>query len=131
MVSKVCTSCGSVNAPDDAFCAKCGSKLEGTVSGSAGRPEHSLTPNHGQAHYAPVMLPAWLTFGMIVVLLSGLLILMGFMIFVVGTASLGSTTTLDSLKSYLEEFAALAGVGFFLAPIGWALHQASLHRRRS
>jgi hypothetical protein len=52
------------------------------------------------------------------------------MVFVIGIASLGSDTTLDSFKNTLEAFAALVGVGFFLAPVGWALHQMSMHRRR-
>ncbi len=120
-----------MNTSDDLFCAKCGAKLRaaelpaGTSGGSAG--SNSRTP---EIRYVTVGLPEGLTVGMILVLLGGLLILVGFMVFVVGTASLGSSTTLDSLKTYLEEFAALAGTGFFLAPIGWALHQISLHRRR-
>ena len=77
-----------------------------------------------------MMLPGWLTLGLILVVLGGLLILIGFMVFVIGIASLGSDTTLDSFKNTLEAFAALVGVGFFLAPVGWALHQMSMHRRR-
>jgi uncharacterized membrane protein YvbJ len=124
MATRTCPSCGATNTADDSFCAKCGSKLTVTPAETGGR------STSREVHYATVTLPAWLTLGMVFVLLGGLLILIGFMIFVVGTASLGSTTTLDSLKTYLEEFAALAGVGFFLAPIGWALHQMSVHRRR-
>ncbi|HEV2428879.1 MAG TPA: hypothetical protein VGV64_03405 [Thermoplasmata archaeon] len=63
-------------------------------------------------------------------LFGALLILIGFLILVVGVASLGTSTSLDSFKGYIEGFAALSGIGFFLAPLGWALHQVSVHRRR-
>ena len=127
MASKTCPRCGSANAIDDVFCSKCGSKL--ATADSAGHAASGPTFPNQDVNYATVAVPAWLTLGMVLVLLAGLLILTGFMIFVVGTASLSSTTTLESLKGYLEEFGALAGIGFFLAPIGWALHQMSVHRR--
>ena len=124
-----CPSCGSENASDDVYCAKCGTKLLGTSAHESSDAKPGTPSTKYESQYAPIMLPAWLTLGMALVLLGALLILIGFMVFVVGTASLGSTTTLDSFKSYLEEFAALVGVGFFVAPIGWALHQASGRRK--
>jgi hypothetical protein len=129
MPGLACPKCGAVNAPDDLFCAKCGTKLFDSSAPPGGHTEPMQAMRNREAQLAPMMLPGWLTLGMVLVILGGLLVLIGFMIFVVAAASLGSGTTLDSFKGSLEGFGALVGVGFFLAPVGWALHQMSLHRR--
>jgi hypothetical protein len=79
--------------------------------------------------YRGPMLPGWLTFGGILILVGGILVLVGFMVDLVGVASLSATSTLSSQQAYMETYDALVGVGIFLAVLGWLFHQMSMSRR--
>lgn len=75
------------------------------------------------------MVPHWFSAGSAIVIVGALLIMIGYIVQLVGIASLSATTTLDSLKGFLEASAALIGTGFFLAALGWVFHQAAVYRR--
>jgi uncharacterized membrane protein YphA (DoxX/SURF4 family) len=88
-------------------------------------------PNPAPQYRGP-MLPGWLTFGGILVLVGGILILVGFIVNLVGIASFYNSTAANAGSSYaasIETFDALVGVGIFLAVLGWLFHQMSMHRR--
>ena len=95
--------------------------------GPAGYP--SWPPN--APPYRGPMLPGWLTFGGILVLVGGILILVGFIVDLVGTASYfngGATANLSAYAAAIETYDALVGVGIFLAALGWLFHQMAQHR---
>ncbi len=78
----------------------------------------------GPGPYRGPMLPAWLTFG-------GIIVLVGFLVDAFGAAAYASSTATNAYVSYLnsqEAFAALVGLGAFLVVLGWLFHQMSLHR---
>jgi len=79
------------------------------------------------------MLPGWLTFGSILVVVGGILIMVGFIIDVVGTASFygNANGNLQNFANATEAFDALVGVGIFIAILGWFFHQMTLHHRSS
>lgn len=129
MAARVCERCKALAGSEDLFCKHCGRSLaapsvEPSVAAAGYFP---TTPQSAQV--VPVVLPGWLTLGIVLVLIGALLIFAGSMVYVVGTAALNASSTLDSIKAFDEQSAALAGVGIFLALLGWALHQMSLHRR--
>ncbi len=77
------------------------------------------------------MIPAWLSFGGILVLVGGVLVLVGFLVELVANATVAGATT-PSFQNYYNEMAvydALVGVGIFLAFLGWLFHQMSRHRQ--
>jgi hypothetical protein len=79
------------------------------------------------------MLPAWLSFGGILVLVGGLLILVGFIVELIANTTVASATA-PSYTNYYNQLAvydALVGVGIFLAFLGWLFHQMSRHRQMS
>ncbi|MGI0071339.1 MAG: hypothetical protein ACRECT_04635 [Thermoplasmata archaeon] len=83
------------------------------------------------AYHGPA-LPAWLTFGGILVLLGGALVLIGFIVSLVGWATYANSASANAFTSYaasMEAFDALVGVGIFLVVLGWLFHQMSQHRR--
>ena len=85
----------------------------------------------GPGPYRGPMLPAWLTFGGIIILVGGILVLVGFLVDAFGAAAYASSTATNAYVSYLnsqEAFAALVGLGAFLVVLGWLFHQMSLHR---
>lgn len=78
------------------------------------------------------MLPAWLTFGSILVLVGGVLIMVGFIIDLVGTAAYAGSTSANAFQSYansMEAYDALVGVGIFVVILGWLFHLMGVHRR--
>lgn len=78
------------------------------------------------------MLPAWLTFGSILVLVGGVLVLIGFIVGVIGNATYATGTGTNAVQSYFNTMAvfdALVGVGLFLAFLGWIFHQMARHRQ--
>jgi hypothetical protein len=77
-----------------------------------------------------MMIPPWLTLGIILVLIGGILVMVGFIVDLVGTASLNVNSSLTSIQNYEEAEDALIGVGFFLAVLGWVFHQAAVGRRK-
>jgi hypothetical protein len=76
------------------------------------------------------MVPQWFSLGMLLVLIGGLLVMVGFFVDLVGVASLNDHSTLASIQSYQEGTDALVGIGFFLAVLGWVFHQVTAGRRR-
>lgn len=80
------------------------------------------------------MLPGWVTFGSILVVVGGILILVGFVIDLVGTASYlggGGGGSVGGYANAMEAFDALVGVGIFVAILGWFFHQMSQHHPSS
>jgi hypothetical protein len=75
------------------------------------------------------MLPPWLSFGSILVVVGGILILVGFIINLVGVA--GAATNESGYMNAIEAFDALVGVGIFVAILGWFFHQMTLFHRSS
>jgi len=96
----------------------------------AWNPPASGWPQNPSMYRGP-MLPAWLTFGAILVLVGGVLIFAGFLVDLIGTAAyVGSTTgSASNYAASLETFDALVGVGILVAVLGWIFHQAGVHRR--
>jgi uncharacterized membrane protein len=74
------------------------------------------------------MLPAWLTFGGILVLVGGILILVGFLVALIGNASYATSSSANYFNS-MAVYDALVGVGIFLAFLGWLFHQMSRHHQ--
>jgi len=82
--------------------------------------------------YRGPMLPPWLSFGGILVLVGGILVLVGFVIALIGNATYATATGANAFQSYLNSMAtfdALVGIGIFLAFLGWLFHQMSRHRQ--
>jgi len=77
-----------------------------------------------------MLVPSWFTLGIVLVIVGGLLVMVGFFVDLVGIASLNSNSTLSSIQSYDEAQDALIGIGFFLAVLGWVFHQAAIGHRR-
>jgi hypothetical protein len=77
------------------------------------------------------MLPAWLTFGSILVLVGGVLVLIGFIFGAIGNATYASGTGANAQSYFnsLAVFYALVGVGLFLTFLGWIFHQMARHRQ--
>lgn len=122
-----CPRCGTINAVGDLYCARCGGGLS---SPSTVSPAPAAWAQPAQTSYAqPVMLPGWLTLGMVLVIIGGLLVLVGFFVNLVGTAGLNSNSTLASIQGYYEAEDALIGIGAFVVILGWVFHQAAVHRR--
>jgi len=85
------------------------------------------------AQYRGPILPAWLSFGGILVLVGGILILVGFLVEMIANTTVASATV-PSYTNYYNQLAvydALVGVGIFLAFLGWIFHQMSRHRMMS
>jgi hypothetical protein len=86
-----------------------------------------------QQQYRQPMMPAWLSFGGILVLVGGILVLVGFLVGTFGNATYaGSTGAANSAMNYFNTMAvfdALVGIGIFLAFLGWLFHQMSRHRQ--
>src|SRR5271170_401441 len=83
------------------------------------------------APYRGPMLPSWMTFGSILVVIGGVLILVGFIIDAAGIAAYVTATGTSAAQNYansMETFAVLTGVGIFVAILGWFFHQMSVHR---
>jgi uncharacterized membrane protein len=81
--------------------------------------------------YRP-MLPAWLSFGSILVLVGGVLLLVGFVLEAIANSAYASADTASAFTNYFNTLAwgnALIGVGIFLAFLGWLFHQMSRHRQ--
>ncbi len=87
------------------------------------------------APYRGPMLPPWLSFGGILILVGGVLVLVGFMIGVIANATYASAVTgatANAVQTWLNEMAvqdALVGIGLFLAFLGWLFHQMNRHRQ--
>jgi hypothetical protein len=80
--------------------------------------------------YRGPMLPPWLTFGAILILVGGILIFAGFLVDLIGTAAyFGSAGSASNYAASLETYDALVGVGILVAVLGWIFHQAGVHRR--
>jgi hypothetical protein len=111
-----------------------------------GYPQGAYTPQAPPAWQAPQtwqapppvqyrgpMLPSWMTFGSILVVVGGILIMVGFVIDLVGTGSYfggsGGTNAAMNYGNAVQAFDALVGVGIFVAILGWFFHQMSLARR--
>ena len=78
------------------------------------------------------MLPAWLSFGGILVLVGGILVFVGFLMGAIGDAIVATSTSANMFQSYYNTLAlsqGLIGVGIFLAFLGWLFHQMSRHRQ--
>jgi uncharacterized membrane protein len=78
------------------------------------------------------MLPSWITFGSILAVVGGILILVGYLVEVVGIAAATNPTSANAGQNYatsMETSAALVGVGIFVAILGWFFHQMSVRRR--
>lgn len=78
------------------------------------------------------MLPAWLSFGGILVLVGGVLVLVGFLVGAVGDATFATSGATNAAQNYFNTMAifdALVGIGIFLAFLGWLFHQMSRHRQ--
>lgn len=76
-------------------------------------------------------MPAWLTFGSILVLVGGVLIMVGFIIDLIGIAAYAGSTATNAFSSYavsIEAYDALVGVGILVVVLGWIFHQMSRHR---
>ncbi len=91
-------------------------------------------PTWQQAPPAPYrpMLPPWLSFGAILVLVGGVLLLVGFVLQAVAESAYATADTASSFTNYLNTLAlgnALIGVGIFLAFLGWLFHQMSRARQ--
>jgi ribosomal protein S27AE len=127
VADKVCPRCGAANPPDNQFCSKCGTALGTEAPVSQPSP---ASPSTAPSSYQAIMLPSWFTIGIVLVIIGGLLVMIGFMVDLVGTASLSSSSTLSSIQGYEETEDALIGVGFFIAVVGWVFHQMTIHRRR-
>lgn len=82
--------------------------------------------------YRP-MLPGWLSFGGILVIVGGILVLVGFLLDAVANSSAASgidtTTAAQNFYNTMAIGDALVGVGIFLAFLGWLFHQMSRHRQ--
>lgn len=87
--------------------------------------------SQGPPAYRGPMLPPWLTFGAILILVGGVLIFAGFLVDLIGTAAyVGSTTaSASNYAASIETYDALVGVGILVAVLGWIFHQAGVHRR--
>jgi hypothetical protein len=85
--------------------------------------------------YRGPMLPAWLSFGGILVLVGGVLVLVGFVVGAFGNATYasalsgGSANSAQNYFNTLAVFYVLVGIGIFLAFLGWLFHQMSRHRQ--
>jgi hypothetical protein len=82
--------------------------------------------------YRAPMMPAWLSFGGILVLVGGVLALIGFLLDAVANATYATSGAANATQNYLNTMAAadaLIGVGIFLAFLGWLFHQMSRHRQ--
>lgn len=78
------------------------------------------------------MLPSWLSFGGILVLVGGVLVLVGFMAAVFANATYATSSATNATQNYFNTMAvfdALVGIGIFLAFLGWLFHQMSRHRQ--
>lgn len=78
------------------------------------------------------MLPAWLTFGSILALVGGVLILVGFILNVIADSTVAGSTATNAFQTLYNTMAAsnaLIGVGIFVLVLGWFFHQMSAHRR--
>jgi hypothetical protein len=64
-----------------------------------------------------------------IVVIGGILVMVGFIVDLVGTAALNVNSSLSSIQAYEEGYDALVGVGFFLVVLGWVFHQFSTHNR--
>ena len=123
----LCSRCGAQNAADDTFCSKCGATLAA--------PSQSSTPPSAMqqpaiAQYQPMMYRPFFTLGMGLVIIGGILVLVGFLVDLIGTAALSANSTFASVQAYEEGFDALVGIGLFVAILGWVFHQMSTHNRR-
>jgi hypothetical protein len=82
--------------------------------------------------YRPPMLPAWLTFGTILAMVGGVLVLVGFILETVADSSIANSTAANAYTSFYNSMAAsnaLIGVGIFVVILGWMFHQMALHRQ--
>jgi hypothetical protein len=82
--------------------------------------------------YRGPLLPPWLTFGSILILVGGVLIFAGFLVDLIGTASYFTSTAANAGSNYaasLEAYDALVGVGVLVLVLGWVFHQMGVHRR--
>jgi hypothetical protein len=91
---------------------------------AAYQPPSGYPPAPGYAPAATtVRIPAWLDFGVLISLIGGILVLVGF--FYGNGAVLAQASTPPSASTYesdLEAFFVWSGVGIFLAILGWVLH---------
>ena len=81
--------------------------------------------------YRGPMLPGWLSFGGILVLVGGILVLIGFVLEAIANSAYASSGAANAYMNYLNTLAwgnVLIGVGIFLAFLGWLFHQMSRHR---
>jgi hypothetical protein len=81
--------------------------------------------------YRP-MLPAWLSFGGILVLVGGVLVLVGFLVGAIADSTFASSGATNAAQTYFNTMAifdALVGIGIFLAFLGWLFHQMSRHHQ--
>jgi len=83
--------------------------------------------------YRGPMMPAWLSFGGVLIVVGGLLVLIGFLVEVIANATFAGATVPNYQNYYnqMAVFDALVGVGIFLAFLGWLFHQMSRHRQMS
>jgi hypothetical protein len=84
------------------------------------------------APYRGPMLPPWLTFGSLLILVGGVLIMVGFIIDLVGTAAYAGSSATNAYQSYansMEAYDALVGVGILIVVLGWLFHQMTIYRR--
>ncbi len=82
--------------------------------------------------YRGPLLPPWLTFGAILILVGALLFFAGYLVDLIGTASYFNSTAANAAANYagsMETADALIGVGVLIAALGWIFHQMSVHRR--
>ncbi|MGI0130221.1 MAG: hypothetical protein ACREDE_02465 [Thermoplasmata archaeon] len=88
-------------------------------------------PASASVPYRGPMLPAWLTFGTVLVLVGGVLVLIGFLVSLIAnaTATSGAANAVQTYYNEMAVFDALVGVGIFLVVLGWLFHQMSVHRR--
>ncbi len=98
-------------------------------SGAYPPPPYSTWQGSPSPAYRGSMLPGWLTFGGILILVGGLLILIGFIVALIANTTVAGATD-PSYTTYYNQMAvfdALVGVGVFLAFLGWLFHQMSRH----
>jgi hypothetical protein len=66
---------------------------------------------------------------LVLIFVGGLLILIGFLADLIGTASLNDSSTLASIQVYREAYDAFVGLGVFLAVLGYLCRQFSSEGR--
>lgn len=122
----------AASAPPDPNAPYAGAPPPPPPSAYAPPPYANWPPNPPPQYRGP-MLPSWLTFGGILILVGGILVLVGFIVNLIGTSafynSAGTASDLSSYAAAIETYDAMLGVGIFLAVLGWLFHQMATSRR--